>query len=229
MRPVPVAGHLVDVLPPEACEKYLGWKFCSADVYQTELDNRLAAAWASFMKFKSELCNKKCPLRSRVRLFDAVVSPCVLYASSCWTLTAAMTQQLQTTRRRMMRWMLGSYRPMHSHDEGGRSLEAYVEHIQRTTRSAEALFARFGSTSWISAHRSRKWKLAAKIAKASDGRWSQALLQWIPVHGRGRDVGRPRTRWSDELLHFAGGEWQTHAADDDLWAALENGFIVNSA
>lgn len=198
-------------------------------IYQTELDNRLAAAWASFMKFKAELCNRRCPLRTRVRLFDSVVSPCVLYASSCWTLTAAMAQQLITTRRRMMRWMLGSSRPIHGSAPERRSVEAYVEQIQRTTRSAEALFERFGSTSWISAHRFRKWKLAARISKASDGRWSQALLQWRPLHGRGRDVGRPRVRWSDELLQFAGSEWQLHAADDELWTALGRCFVAKAA
>ena len=84
------------MLGPLLCEKYLGRKICFASFHETEISNRIAAGWSAFMKSRTELCSKQCSLHVRARLFEAVVTPCVMYGCAAWTLTEALEKQLHT-------------------------------------------------------------------------------------------------------------------------------------
>ncbi|KAI8441652.1 hypothetical protein MSG28_015206 [Choristoneura fumiferana] len=57
-----------------------------------------------------------------------------------------------------------------------------------------------------------KWQWAGHIARKTDGRWGQKVLEWRPRTGR-RAVGRPPTRWSDDLVKVAGSRWMRKAQD----------------
>ncbi|KAI8441762.1 hypothetical protein MSG28_005454 [Choristoneura fumiferana] len=57
-----------------------------------------------------------------------------------------------------------------------------------------------------------KWQWAGHIARRTDGRWGQKVLEWRPRTGR-RAVGRPPTRWSDDLVKIAGSRWMRKAQD----------------
>ncbi|KAI8424651.1 hypothetical protein MSG28_003078 [Choristoneura fumiferana] len=46
--------------------------------------------------------------------------------------------------------------------------------------------------------RSFKWQRAGHIARRADGRWGRKVLEWRPRIGK-RSVGRPPTRWTDDL------------------------------
>ena len=93
------------MLLSDRSERYLGRKLCFEGSQLTELKNRIAAGWAAFHKHTAELCSKFYRLRDRVKLFDAVVSPAVLYGSSAWALTQSMEISLKTVRRRMLRYV----------------------------------------------------------------------------------------------------------------------------
>ena len=97
--------------------------------------------------------------------------------------------------------------------------------MQKVTHHSEAVFKNHGGADWVEAHRKRKWRFAAKMATATDGRWTTRLLDWKPAHGIGREVGRPLTRWKDDLCHYAGDEWVTHAGDAAFWRDAEDGFV----
>ncbi|KAI8421195.1 hypothetical protein MSG28_008264 [Choristoneura fumiferana] len=43
-----------------------------------------------------------------------------------------------------------------------------------------------------------KWKWAGHIARRTDNRWGTKVLEWRPRTGR-RSVGRPPTRWTDDI------------------------------
>ena len=43
--------------------------------------------------------------------------------------------------------------------------------------------------------------------------------------GHGRSPGHPRTRWSDQLEQFAGGEWFRLAMDEEQWQIAEEVFV----
>ena len=102
----------IDILSQDDSTMYLGRKLNLANCQATEMDSRIGLAWKAFMARKGELCNKRYPLRDRLRLFEATVSKCALYGIECWTLTEEDRRTLRTTQRKMLRWIVGIRRKM---------------------------------------------------------------------------------------------------------------------
>ena len=96
----------IEVLKEGVAERYLRRKLTLDHSHATELANRISAGWASFTKLKT-LCDQKCHLRLRMKLFESTVTPAVLYGSSCWTMWADTERLLRTNRRRMLRLIVG--------------------------------------------------------------------------------------------------------------------------
>ena len=162
-------------------------------------------------------------MKDRVRLFQAVVTPVVLYASATWALRQDVEKQLRTAWRRMLRYVFRIFRQKSTTHDGEQ--ETWVEYIQGAARKVHTLAQRYGVEEWTRTHRRKKWSLAGRLARANDRRWSQQILSWKPNYGVGRHQGRPFTRWSDHLERYAGGNWQQIAEDVGLWAILEEGFL----
>ena len=76
-----VGDMKVEVLPRNGKIKYLGRQITFENATVVELSSRIKAAWAKFMQYKSELTTKSYSLSDRLRLFEAVVTPTVLYGS----------------------------------------------------------------------------------------------------------------------------------------------------
>ena len=188
------------------------------EYHTAELDNRLACAWAAFFKFKGVFCDPRLPLKERLQLFESLVTPCALYGSGAWTMTAPMVKKLQSTWRRMLRWMLRAKR---------RPQEDWVAFVQRTTHWSEDAASDAGLTPWPEQHRLRVWRLAGRAVSASDGRWTKRLLAWRPWFRAlaCRHVGRALKRWDDLITQYAGGDWVRTAADQDLWKVLQTGHV----
>ena len=163
-------------------------------------------------------------MRDRARLFDAVVTPAVLYGSATWTMTKAMDRDLRTVRRKMLRYVFRIHRQRAQAPERPDD-EEWPDFLRRAARNVDSLSCASGMTDWILTSRSRKWQFAGKLARATDDRWSRQVLLWKPNHGLGRAPGHPATRWSDALEQFAGGDWMSLAADKSQWDYLEAGFV----
>ena len=163
---------------------------CLGDYHGTELSHRMAAAWGSFAKIKHVLCSRRYPLPARLRLFDAVVTPTALYASSCWTVWSSTTSTLQSTWRRMLRKIVQVPR---RHDE------SWVPYIRRSTRLAISKAMRLGHESWVEIQARRKRSLSERTQSDTQGKWSRRLLLWKPEFRTRawRRTGRPIKRWAD--------------------------------
>jgi hypothetical protein len=148
-----IGGATIDVLPTPESTDYLGRRLCLGQLHDTEIDSRLDKAWRKFMSAKAELCGRHVRLSSRLRLFNAVVTPTFPYGSGTWTLTADRERRIRTTQRRMLRWMLGAGRrrvaanpnednddvtePEEGNIEEEISQEEWVDWIRRTTGIVE--------------------------------------------------------------------------------------------
>ena len=165
------------------------------------------------MKYKLVLCNRRLIFRSRYRLFESFVTPCILYGCGVWTLTAESERLLRTTRCRTLSWMVGFRRGPD---------ETWVEYMKRSTSKSEELAASCGAADWVTMQRTKKWKLAERTASQTDGRWNHRLFSWKPWFrvAPHRDVGRPCKRWDDDIVHLAGGDWPTTVSDPAVWEAL---------
>ena len=166
------------------------------------------------MKFKDIFCNRRLDLQSRIKLFEAVVTPTVLYGCAAWTLTSVQERRLTTTRRRMLRWIAGLRR--HGLEED------WVDFVKRATHSSEQYAERHGAKDWVLLYKAKKWNFAGKTARQHDGRWSHKLLDWTPWFRTlpYRTVGRPMLRWDDCFQALCGGTWLSSARDQILWYIL---------
>ena len=219
-RHMPIGDMRIEVLPRDVSLKYLGRQILFGDYHLVELRHRVRAGWTKFMEHKQELTNKHYSLNDRLRLFDAVISPTVLYGSECWTLTQNMESFLKRTQRRMLRLILGQGRrrvqPERNDDASSGTdvqsnmsnkttgderleeddrddLEPWVDWIKRVTHSVEASLQRLKIKNWVQQARKRKWKWAARLFCAlPENRWSKIALEWNPqLH---YDAPRPAAR-----------------------------------
>ena len=224
VRSIEVQGNRVEVVEAGASTMYLGRALSLNNSDDNELKHRFSRAWAKFGAYRNELINKKYSLFDRMRLFNAVVTPSVLYGCGGWTMTHERTQQLRSTQRKMLRTILGKGRRRQVVREGGSDTEdsdtgsddnvqtresiteeeveeSWVSWIQRTTREVVDIMAKVGMDDWVETQMRRKWRWCGHTLRREDGRWATKLLAWIPDRGQ-RSRGHPHTRWSDDILAF---------------------------
>lgn len=258
-KQVKVGEQDVEVLPIDASVMYLGKKLCMGEEHHdVEVDHRIGRGWAKFMQYKQELCGAHYSLAHRLRLFDATVTPTVLYGSGCWAMTLNRERKLQTAQRKMLRKILGLGRKKvdvrntedsssssessstgsetgdgESCDSGaGPDLEeTWIAWLERTARAIDVQIQKGAVADWVVLQRARKWRWAGHVLRRKDGRWTRTILHWIP-HGGERRRGRPATRWEDALEAYAaenGGKWEVWAENNDVWKTWEKGFIERGA
>ena len=51
-----------------------------------------------------------------------------------------------------------------------------------------------------------KWKRIGHEARMADNRWTKRFTNWKPPGTRRR--GLPRQRWRDDIVNFAGDNWE---------------------
>ena len=69
--------------------------------------HRLTCCWAKFHALQATLTDKDVPLKLRLNLFDAVVTPTVQYGLCTAPLTTAELRNLDVTQRCMLRRIVG--------------------------------------------------------------------------------------------------------------------------
>ena len=107
LKKVPIDGSDVEVLAVDGSIAYLGRCLCFQNFMDVELDHRIGRGWAKFGVYKGELCDRRYSLVHRIRLFNAVVTPTILYGCGSWTLSVGARRRLRAAQRRMIRKMLG--------------------------------------------------------------------------------------------------------------------------
>ena len=223
-------GMNIEVLDFQKHAMYLGRALCLRDMHDEELRNRTAKAWAKFSMYKQELTDKKIPIWHRMKLFETLITPTILYGSGCWVMTLGRRQALRTTQRQMMRMILGTCRKPGGNN-GTDELETYVEWVQRATKEAERLMEKYNVREWTWQQRDRLWRWASKVAHSKDGRWSHEVLHWDPIGQRPK--GRPRARWTDQLTSFlkrklgrdiGAYDWIELAKNSKIWKDLREEF-----
>jgi hypothetical protein len=120
------------------------------------------------------------------------VLPVMTYGTETWPLTMGLIRRLNVTQRAMERAMLGvSLLDRIRNDK--------IRKVIKVTDIARRIA-------------DLKWQWAGHIARRTDGRWGGKVLEWQPRTGR-RSVGRPPTRWTDDLVKVAGRRWMRAAQD----------------
>ncbi|CAH2242429.1 jg20431 [Pararge aegeria aegeria] len=105
------------------------------------------------------------------------------YGSETWSLTVGLIRSLRVTQRAMERAMLGV------------SLRDRIRNVEIRRRTKVTDIAQRVAK--------LKWQWAGHIVRRKDGRWGPKVLEWQPRTGK-RSVGRPPTRWTDDIKRVAG-------------------------
>ena len=183
--------------------KYLGHTLkLGLDNQTAEIKRRVGLGWAAFGRlnyiFKSKMNNS---LKRKV--FESCVLPVLTYGAETLTITQASANRLRVAQRAMERVMLGiSLRDRKTN-----------EWIRRQTKVRDVM-ERIASL---------KWNWAGHIARMTDDRWTQWILNWRPPDTRLR--GRPPERWTNDIKRVAGTKWQQQAMDRDKWRSLGEAYI----
>ena len=157
-------------------------------------------------------------MQQRLQLFDAVVTPRACFAAATWTMTERLEKRLRGTQRKMLRFMVCRRRCPEKED--------WVAYVRRSTHDMLRIMETHGLKDWVQVQRLRKWRFARATASRTDGRWSTRILNWKPIQHGGRSVGRPATRWGDDLERLLGEDWvHTAATDPEMLDLLENVFL----
>ncbi|RVE40503.1 hypothetical protein evm_014848 [Chilo suppressalis] len=194
--PVKIGNTTLEVVD---CYVYLGQTVqLGRSNFEKEISRRIQLGWAAFGKLR-KIFASKLPQCLKTKVFDQCVLPVMTYGSETWSFTAGLIRRLKVTQRAMERAMLGV------------SLRDRIrnEEIRRRTKVTD-----IAQTMAL-----LKWQWAGHVARRTDGRWGGKVLEWRPRTGR-RSVGRPPTRWTDDLVKVAGSRWMRVAQDRSVWRSL---------
>eukprot|EP00959_Pyramimonas_sp_CCMP1952_P379040 7939770-Pyramimonas_sp.AAC.1 len=78
-------------------------------------------AWRRFFSLKHELVGRRHSLRDRMRLFNGVIAPTVLYGCESWTLAVELENKIRRTQRHMLRMIIRTPRRRGEQPDGGQA------------------------------------------------------------------------------------------------------------
>ena len=237
-----IENEKYEVLAADASTKYLGRKVCYIDPHGTEFCHRISTAWGTFSKHKDELIDKRIPLKTRLKLFDATVSASLLYGCETWVLKADQERRLKATQRKMVRMILHAKRrkqmTAESFVEPGSEetqnisedvMEPWPEFFKRTAEQVQEQCQRAGILEWTVKWRRRKWTWIQRLFTTAKHKWSSVATIWQPeVHSasstrRKQEQAFPKKRWEDDIKEFIKKQFpdETGAvrelAEDRMW------------
>ena len=138
---------------------------------------RLAAAWSKWREIAGLLCNKRIPLRSRSRVYDACIRSVMLYGAETWPLTQRLERSIVSCDRRMLRYMAGV------------RLQDHVPSLEVANR------CELQQISDVLRRRRLGWY--GHVRRREEGEALATIRNWT-VEGR-RPRGRPRKTWLDNV------------------------------
>ncbi|CAG4968657.1 unnamed protein product [Parnassius apollo] len=171
--------------------------------FDREVNRRIQLGWAAFGKLR-HIFSSGIPQSLKTKVYNQCVLPVMTYGSETWSFTAGRMRTLKVAQRAMERAMLGVSLRDRLRNEDIRSKTRVTDIAQRISKL--------------------KWQWAGHIARRTDNRWGRKVLEWQPRTGR-RSVGRPPTRWSDDLVRYAGSRWMQVAQDRALWHYLGEAYV----
>jgi hypothetical protein len=230
---VRVAGSYMHLLGPHEWHKYLGRRlsFCAQTRADTEVSNRIEAAWGQFHKRRRTFTNTSITFTLRMKLFGSTVTPCILYGLGAITLTGHHLDLLDRLQRRMLRLIVRWVRLPE---------EPWSDTMRRMRERVQSAMVQCGVQTWSHDALARKWRWAGKVARMSEDRWPKRVATWdprdVPQHGAlgrtSRRRGRPRRRWEDDLNEFSlflgrNTWWEVASGchDAEQWEALLSDFV----
>ena len=97
-----IADHMVEIIQASSSHKYLGRYLSGEFAYRetTEVHHRIKCAWYKFSHHSSALCNKNICIKLRLKYFDAIITPTILFGLVALPLTQTSLSKLEVTQKK---------------------------------------------------------------------------------------------------------------------------------
>ena len=87
--------------------KYLESVFEEDGRCETDVKERIRAGWSKWKEVNGVINDSRMPLKLKLKVYESMVRPVIMYGSECWTLRKKEEQLLERTEMRMLRRILG--------------------------------------------------------------------------------------------------------------------------
>ena len=212
---VEIGESLVEIIDAGSHHKYLG-RYLPGECTvrrRVEVDHRIQCAWYKFGQYRHVLTNRQISIQLRLKLFDAVVTPTILYGLAALPLSAVLLQELEVVQKKMLRKIVGWVRI------GDESWEVTMRRMK--DRVHRALLQR-PIMAWTTRIGKTLWKLILRIKEAPNESWIRHSSMWaineledpysdfVPYRSRGRVC----LQWDSVVNHFC------HSIYNESWQNL---------
>jgi len=198
---VTINGETLDVLAPDAAHKYLGRKY-TGDLSKRGhigFQQRVQLAWAKFNHFRHVFTNKHISIKLRLRLFDSIISPAILFGLLTMPLTQSTLTRLDVVQKQMLRSMVGWVR---TPDEDWRDSMARMRDKENNALGC------YHVDNWTKQLAIRQHNFCCEICKQPG--WPRTILAWCPQRNWQNNfrkspkqkLGRPLKKWQDKFGKF---------------------------
>ncbi|EFN65840.1 Putative uncharacterized transposon-derived protein F52C9.6, partial [Camponotus floridanus] len=161
-----------------------------------EIARRVSLGWAAFGKLRYIIKDPKIPINLKRKVYRSCILPVTTYGLETMTLTQRSANSLRVCQRAMERSMLGI------------SLRDRVRN--------DIIRSKTGVPDIVGQIAALKWRWAGHVARCKDERWNKRLVCWTP-RASTRSVGRPQSRWHDDIRRHAGSNWLRVAQERETW------------
>ena len=87
--------------------KYLGSIVAAEGGAEADCKNRVRLSWNKWRETTGVSCDKKVPVKLKVKIYQTVIKPTMLYGAECWAMRKKEEHLLNKTEMRMLRWIQG--------------------------------------------------------------------------------------------------------------------------
>jgi len=87
--------------------KYLGAVLSANGGCESDVKNRIKAAWSKWREVSGVVCDKNMSKRVKGKVYKTMIRPVLMYGAETWALRKKDEVLLERTEMRMLRWILG--------------------------------------------------------------------------------------------------------------------------
>ena len=87
--------------------KYLGSIFAAEGGTEADCKNRVRLSWNKWRETTGVICDKNVPVKLKVKIYQTVIKPTMLYGAECWSMRKKKEHLLNKTEMRILRLIQG--------------------------------------------------------------------------------------------------------------------------
>ncbi|XP_064085365.1 uncharacterized protein LOC135200687 [Macrobrachium nipponense] len=87
--------------------RYIGSTLSQEGGCEAEVDSSIKAVWGKWREVAGVVCDKKMPIKMKVKMYSTVIRPVLMYGAETWDLRRKEDVKLERTDMRMLRLIIG--------------------------------------------------------------------------------------------------------------------------